>query len=95
MISETDLKNKVQKAHRADELLSDPLIQEFIIACRGDLLSRFENTSLNDDKERLDAWQQSQVLNQFLDKLTKAIKEGKDANFTLVQRIKSKVKNLI
>ena len=38
MDSEIVLKNKIQKAQRADELLNDPLIQEFIISVRGDLL---------------------------------------------------------
>ena len=44
MRSETDLKNQVQKAQRADQLLNDPLIQEFIISLRGDLLNKFEST---------------------------------------------------
>ena len=95
MVSETDLKNKVQEAQRADQLLNDPLIQKFIITLRGDLLSKFESTVLNDDKERLDAWQQSQVLNKFLDQFTKAIKEGENAKFTLYQKAKKVLKNVI
>ena len=95
MKSETELKNTIQKAQRADQLLNDPLVQEFIISLRGDLLNKFESTSLDDDKERLDAWQQSQVLNKFLDKFTKAIKDGKTANLTLMERAKKHLRNVI
>lgn len=95
MRSETELKNTVQKAQRADQLLNDPLIKEFIIALRGDLLNKFESTGLDNDKERLDAWQQSQVLNKFLDKFTKTIRAGKDANLTLMERAKQHLRNVI
>tara|TARA_R110002096_G_scaffold149845_1_gene311457 strand:+ start:179 stop:466 length:288 start_codon:yes stop_codon:yes gene_type:complete len=93
--TETELKNTVQKAQRADQLLNDPLIQEFIISVRGDLLSKFESTELNSDKERLDAWQQSQVFNQFIDKFTKTISKGKQANLTLMERAQKVLRNVI
>jgi len=95
MRSETDLKNQVQKAQRADQLLNDPLIQEFIISLRGDLLNKFESTELSNEKERTSAWHQSQVLNGFLDKFTKAIKEGKNAKLTLIERANSKLQSII
>jgi hypothetical protein len=95
MKTETELKNIVQKAQRADQLLNDPLIQEFIVTMRGDLLNKFENTELDNDKERKDAWQQSQVLNKFLTKFTKSIKDGKQANLTLMERAKNHLRNVI
>ena len=95
MRSETDLKNQVQKAQRADQLLNDPLIQEFIISLRGDLLNKFESTELSNEKERTSAWHQSQVLNGFLDKFTKAIKEGANAKHTLMERVNIKLQNVI
>jgi len=94
-MTETDLKNTIQKAQRADELLNDPLIQEFIISLRGDLLNKFESTNLNDDKSRQDAWQQSQVLNKFLEKFTKTIRDGKNAKLSLMDKAKVKLKNVI
>ena len=94
-MTETELKNQVQKAQRADELLNDPIIQEFIITLRGDLLNRFESTELSDEKTRQDAWQQSQVLNKFLDKFTKTIKDGKNAKLTLMERAKNHLRNVI
>lgn len=95
MQSEIDLKNTIQKAQRADTLLNDPLIQEFIITLRGDLLNKFESTELNSEKERLDAWQQSQVLKMFLEKFTKTIRDGKSAKLSLIQKAKIKLKNVI
>jgi len=94
-MTESELKNIVQKAQRADELLNDPLIQEFIIKVRGDLLNKFESTNLLDEKERLNAWQQSQVLNMFLDKFTKTIRDGKNAKLTLMERAKNHLRNVI
>ena len=95
MKSDTDLKNQVQRAQRADQLLNDPMIQEFIISLRGDLLNKFESTGLEDEKTRLDAWQQSQVLNKFLTKFTKPIKDGKNAKLSLMERAKNHLKNVI
>ncbi len=94
-MNDTDLKNMVQRANRADQLLNDPMIQEFIISLRGDLLEKFESTELSDESIRLDAWQQSQVLNKFLTKFKQTIKEGKNANLTLMQRAKNHLKNVI
>jgi len=93
-MSDIELKNRVQKAQRAEQLLNDPLIQEFIIAVRGDLLNKFESTDLKSEKERLDAWQQGQVLKLFLDKFTKQIKDGKNA-MSLLNQAKQKIRNII
>ena len=95
MRSETDLKNQVQKAQRAEQLLNDPLIQEFIVSLRGDLLNKFESTGLDNEKERTAAWHQSQVLNGFLDKFTKTIKEGKNARLTLIEWANAKLQQVI
>lgn len=94
MRSETDLNNQIQRAQRADQLLNDPMIQEFIISLRGDLLNRFESTALNSEEERKAAWNQSQVLKGFLDKFTKAIKDGKNAR-TILEQTKHTVRNII
>ena len=94
-MTETDLKNTVQKAHRAQQLLDDPLIQEFIISVRGDLLNKFESTELGSEKERLAAWHQGQVLKLFLDKFTKQIKAGKNAELSLMDKINNNIRKII
>ena len=95
MRSETDLKNQVQKAQRAEQLLNDPFIQEILVSVRGDLLNKFESTALDNEAERMAAWNQSQVFNMAIDKFTKAIKEGKNAKLTLLEMANNKVQNII
>ncbi len=97
MRSETELKNLIQKAQRADQLLNDPLIQEFIVAVKGKLMIEFESTSLGGffgDKKRLNAWRKMQVLNSFLEEFTKTIKKGKDAR-TLLEKAKNHIRRII
>ena len=94
-MTETELKNTVQKAQRANELLNDPLMQEFIISVRGDLLNKFESTDLESEQERLAAWNQGQVLKLFLDKFTKQIKAGENAKFTLMDKINNNIRKII
>ena len=94
-MTEIELRNLVQKAQRASELLNDPMIQEFILSVRGDLLNKFESTELDSEKERLDAWQQGQVLKLFLDKFTKQIKSGKNAQLTLMDKVNNNIRKII
>tara|TARA_R110000850_G_scaffold199607_1_gene325779 strand:- start:85 stop:369 length:285 start_codon:yes stop_codon:yes gene_type:complete len=94
-MTEIELRNLVQKAQRASELLNDPMIQEFILSVRGDLLNKFESTELDNEKERLDAWQQGQVLKLFLDKFTKQIKSGKNAQLTLMDKVNNNIRKII
>jgi hypothetical protein len=94
-MTEIELKNLVQKAQRADQLLNDPMIQEFIISVRGDLLNKFESAGLDSEKERLAAWHQGQVLKMFLDKFTKQIKAGKNAQLTLMDKVDNKIRKII
>ena len=94
-MTEIELRNLVQKAQRASELLNDPMIQEFILSVRGDLLDKFESTELDSEKERLDAWQQGQVLKLFLDKFTKQIKSGKNAQLTLMDKVNNNIRKII
>ena len=94
-MTEIELKNLVQKAQRADQLLNDPMIQEFIISVRGDLLNKFERTGLGSEKERLAAWHQGQVLKMFLDKFTKQIKAGKNAQLSLMDKVNNNIRKII
>ena len=92
-MTEIQLKDMIQKAHRAEELLNDPMIQEFIIAVRGDLLNEFESAELKDDRERMNTWNQAQVFKRFLAQFQKKIKAGKNARLTLVDRARNLVNN--
>ena len=94
MRTEIELKNTIQRAQRAEQLLNDELIQEFIISVRGDLLNKFESSELSSEAERLAAWNQAQVLKLFMGKFTKAIKEGKSAR-TLLEQAKHTLQQVI
>jgi hypothetical protein len=94
-MTESELKNTIQMAQRAEQLLNDELIQRFIVECRGDLLAKFESCGLDDDKERLNVWNQSQVLNMFIAKFTKKIKEGKNAKLTLMDKAQGAIRRII
>jgi hypothetical protein len=94
-MTEIELKNTVQKAQRAEQLLNDPLIQEFIISVRGDLLNKFESTGLSSEAERLAAWNQGQVLKMFIEKFTKQIKSGKTAQLSLMDKINNNIRKII
>ena len=94
-MNEIELKNTIQKAQRAEQLFNDPLIQEFIISVRGDLLNKFESTELSSEAERLATWNQGQVLKLFIGKFTKQIKAGKAAKLTLMDKVNDKIRNII
>tara|TARA_R110000787_G_scaffold183587_2_gene295492 strand:- start:118 stop:402 length:285 start_codon:yes stop_codon:yes gene_type:complete len=94
-MTEIQLKDIILKATRAEQLLNDPLIQEFIIQMRGDLLNKFESAGLDSNEERLAAWHQSQVLNMFLDKFKKKIKEGKTAQLSLLDKANAQIRRII
>jgi len=93
--TENELKEVIQQANRANELFNDPMIQGFILSIRGKLLNEFECTQLQDDSKRKEAWQKSQLLNMFLDEFKKKIKEGRNAELTLSERVKQKLRNII
>ncbi len=52
-------------------------------------------TPLEDDAERMSAWNQSQVFNAFVEKFTKTIKEGKNAQLTLMEKAGAQLKRII
>ena len=89
MRSDREINNIIIKANRAHELFNDPLIQEFILTMRAELLNEFESTGLEDEKIRKDTWQKSVLLNTFIGKFKKNIKEGQNAKRTLSERIEA------
>jgi len=93
-MNEIELKNKVQRAQRANELLNDPLMQEFIISVRGDLLHAFETCEDSDDKRKT-IWSESQAFNRLMSRFQKELREGKNARTTLEENSKAKIKNII
>ena len=74
-----------ERGRVAKELLDNPLFQEAFIKIKGDLFNQFNSADLASDKERLDVWTQSQVLDKFEKTFIDIVKHGKTATIALAQ----------
>ena len=84
-----------ERGRQAEELLRHPLIQEAFIKLKGDLLNEFISTGLDNDKQRLNAWQQSQILDKFERNFESIVNTGNHAKISLLENAKSKLRNII
>ena len=95
MTKDRILQAQEERARQADELLKHPLIQEAFIKLKGDLLNEFRSTNLHNEKERLNVWQQSQILDKFERNFESIVKTGNHAKITLMENAKNKLRNVI
>jgi hypothetical protein len=89
------LQAQEERGRQAEELLKHPLIQEAFIKLKGDLLNEFISTGLDNDKQRLNAWQQSQILDKFERNFESIVNTGNHAKISLLENAKSKLRNII
>jgi hypothetical protein len=89
------LQAQQERGRQAEELLKHPLIQEAFIKLKGDLLNEFISTGLDNDKQRLNAWQQSQILDKFERNFESIVNTGNHAKISLLENAKSKLRNII
>ena len=94
-MNETELKNIIQKAHSGDALFNDPLLQEWLTNVKHKLFIEFQKSELKDDEARKDVWRKTQLLNSFLDEVSRTIKDGKNAKLKLMDRAKNHLRNVI
>lgn len=73
----------ISRAHRAGELLANPLYTEAITAMQAAMFEQFNDTKLADADERHELWQRMQLLKQFQSKFESIVKQGKKAQETL------------
>lgn len=95
MTDERTLQAQEERGRQAQELLNHPLIQEAFIKLKGELLHQFNSTNLDDEKERLNAWQQSQILDKFERNFESIVKTGNHAKISLLENAKNKLRNII
>ena len=95
MTEQRQLQSLEERGRQAEELLRHPLIQEAFIKLKGDLLNEFRGTGLNDEKERLNVWQQSQILDKFERNFESIVKTGNHAKISLMENAKNKLRNII
>jgi len=73
----------ISRAHRAEELLANPLYIEAITAMQAAMFEQFNDTKLDDENLRHELWQRMQLLKQFQGKFESVVKQGKKAQETL------------
>jgi hypothetical protein len=95
MTEQRILQAQEERGRQAEELLRHPLIQEAFIKLKGDLLNEFISTGLDNDKQRLNAWQQSQILDKFERNFESIVNTGNHAKISLLENAKSKLRNII
>lgn len=95
MTEERILQAQEERGRQAQELLNHPLIQEAFIKLKGDLLMSFTGSGLNDEKERLNAWQQGQLLDKLERNFHSIVKTGEHAKISLQEKVKHALRNII
>jgi len=73
----------ISRAHRAEELLANPLYIEAITAMQAAMFEQFNDTKLDDENLRHELWQRMQLMKQFQSKFESIVKQGKKAQETL------------
>jgi hypothetical protein len=73
----------ISRAHRASELLDNPLYIEAVTAMRAAMFEQFNDTKLIDEGQRHELWQRMQLMKQFQGRFESIIKQGSKAQDTL------------
>ena len=88
------LQAQQERGRVAQELLDNPLFQEAFIKIKGDLFNEFNKSDLESDEQRLNIWQQSQILDKFEKNFTDIVKKGDNATIAISQSDKP-IRNVI
>lgn len=80
----------ISRAHRAEELIANPLYIEAITAMQAAMFEQFSDSKLVDADERHELWQRMQLLKQFQGKFESIVKQGSKAKDTLTLLEKAK-----
>lgn len=73
----------IQRANQADELLSNPLYREAIVAMESAMFEQFKDSKFSDPDQRHELWQRMQLMKQFQAKFEHIVKQGEKAKETL------------
>ena len=73
----------ISRAHRASELLANPLYTEAITVMQAAMFEQFNDTKLEDEKQRHELWQRMQLMKQFQGRFESIVKQGAKAQDTL------------
>lgn len=91
MSDETRLKELISQGKNADAWLNHPTFKHVVTLRKAQLIEAFEKTKFQDEAERTEIWRKIQCLNTLVGDFERIIRNGKDADKTLLQRLKEKV----
>ena len=86
----------ISRAHRASELLANPLYTEAITAIQAAMFEQFNDTKLADEEQRHELWQRMQLMKQFQGRFESIVKQGAKAQdtLTLLERAAAAVRRI-
>ncbi len=87
----------VDRAQRAEELISNPLYLEALTAMNSAMYMQFQDTKFEDSEVRHELWQRMQLMKQFTGKFESIVKQGVKAKKTLslLDKAKDKIRSII
>lgn len=89
-MNEPELKDQVEKARRAEHLLHDPIIKQFLKELRENVYHNIRTSHFKQIDEREDLYKMLQVMDRFEDSFRAYIKTGQLAQSKL-DKLKTKV----
>lgn len=90
MNDEDKLKDIIAKGKDADKWLNHPQFRHVITLRKAQLITAFEKTKFKDSEEREEIWRKVQALNSVVNEFERIIRDAKQAEMTLLQKVKSK-----
>jgi hypothetical protein len=88
---EEKLKLIISQAQDADQWLNHPVFKHVITLLKAEYVKEFESTKFKERDEREELWRQLQALNRVTGKMERMIRDGANANKTLLQILKEKL----
>ena len=92
MNNEQQLEQQKRNAVLAQQVLDNPMIKEFFLAYRADILDKFTGTKYKDTQERDELWRKMQTLDNFEKHFKHYVETGKLAEATLADKLKRQFK---
>lgn len=90
MTDEARLKEQIAQGQDADQWLNHTLYRHVITLIKAELLEAFEKTKFKDSAERDEIWRKLQSLNSITQRMERMVRDGEQANRTLLQVIRDK-----
>ena len=92
-MKDEELKTVIADGKEADQWLNHPVFGKAVIARKAQLINELEKSKAADVELREEVYRKIQALNTIKSDLERMIRNGKQAEKTLLQRIKEKFKS--